>query len=97
VPKLNEKLQQRAANPQEYEQQVAGLYNAKKASLQKLSSNKDFQVYLQIEAEMNDPKIVIAHNCTDAICMSLKHKIRDYWKRSRLLEKIQGGPRESHS
>jgi hypothetical protein len=83
------KLQERAESPEDYEAQVRARYEAKKASLVNLAGNKDFKAYLTIEAEMNDPKIVIAHDCSDPVCMSLKRKIRDFWKRQRLLEKLQ--------
>ena len=51
-----------------------------------LSKNKEFKEWLKLEEEMNDPKIVIAHDCTDSQCMALKRKIRDYWQRKRIFE-----------
>ena len=85
---LHEKLQRRAESPEDYQAQVLERFQARKASLLKLSTNKDFKEYLKLEEEMNDPKIVIAHDCTDPVCMGLKRKIRDFWKRKRLLEKL---------
>lgn len=92
MSRLQAELQKRqAAEPSytEAEAEIRQRFEARKASLQKLQGNKDFQEYLLLEAEMNDPKIVIAHVCSDATCESLKKKIRDYWKRQRLLEKVQ--------
>lgn len=98
MSRLQEELQKRQQAEPSYtdaEAEIRRRYEARKASLQKLQANKDFQEYLQLEAEMNDPKIVIAHVCHDPVCESLKKKIRDYWQRQRLLEKVQerDGPR----
>lgn len=72
------------------EQAAITAYQERVASFQKLFHNKDFTAYLQLEEEMNDPKIVIAHKCSDVTCEALKQKIRDYWNRRKVLEKVKG-------
>lgn len=57
-------------------------------SLGTLLKNKDFRTYLKLEEEMNDPRIVIAHDCTDSTCMALKRKVRDFWNRQKVLDKV---------
>ena len=92
MSRLQEELQKRAVAPRTYteaEEAIRSRYETRKASLLALSKNKDFKTYLQLEAEMNNPDIVIAHKCSDPICEGLKAKIRDYRTRQRLLATIQ--------
>lgn len=86
---LRKRTEQRTV-PQ-IEDDIRKRYEARKGKLAKLAKSKDFQEYLKLEEEMNDPKIVVAHKCTDPVCESLKAKIRDFWKRRQLLEKVGGG------
>jgi hypothetical protein len=97
VNKVAEKMQQRAANPQEYEAQAKARYAEREAALRRLSGNKDFLHYQQIEAEMHDPRIVIAHKCSDPTCESLKQMIRNYWKLNRAMDKVQERPANGQS
>jgi len=77
----------RAESPQMKAQQEAlEKYQTRVATFTNLAKNKDFKEWLKLEEEMNDPKIVIAHDCTDSTCMALKRKIRDYWQRKRIFE-----------
>lgn len=88
MSRLREELDKRAATPPTYtqaEQAIRAKYAARKESLSKLTKNKDFQEYLKLEEEMNNPQIVIAHKCSDPVCEGLKAKIRDYQARKKLL------------
>jgi len=64
-------------------------YEERTTKFRKLFQNKDFAEYLKLEEEMNDPRIVIAYHCSDAHCESLKAKIRDFWTRQRVLNKLK--------
>ena len=92
MSRLQDALNQRAAAlPTERtpaEQAILDKFQERVGRLQSLVKNKDFAEYLKLEAEMNDPKIVIAHKCSDPICESLKAKIRDFWKRQLVLQKV---------
>lgn len=97
MSRLQDRLQDRFnAEPVRTPAEQAALdrYNERIASFSKLFANKDFEAYLKLEEEMNDPKIVIAHKCTDTTCEALKQKIRDYWNRRKVMEKVkvQHGP-----
>lgn len=91
MSRLQEELEKRSAQQtphtkaqletlQKFEQRVG--------SLRTLLKNKDFREYLKLEEEMNDPRIVIAHDCTDSTCMALKRKVRDFWNRQKVLQKV---------
>lgn len=65
-------------------------YEARVNTFHKLFANKDFAEYLKLEAEMNDPRIVVAHKCSDPVCEALKMKIRDFQNRQRVMDKLKG-------
>lgn len=71
------------------QQAVIQAYEQRITKFKKLFANKEFEEYLKLEAEMNDPKIVIAHKCSDPACEALKQKIRDFWNRQRVLDKLR--------
>lgn len=88
MSRLQDELTKRAQEPRPYtdaERAIREKYTARKASLATLLKNKDFKEYLQLEEEMNNPQIVIAHKCSDPVCEGLKAKIRDYQARKKLL------------
>lgn len=97
MSRLNDELLRRSAQqgiPRERTpDELAAIkrFDERIGKFKKLLANKEFAEYLQLEAEMNDPKIVIAHKCTDPVCESLKQKIRDFWNRQRVLEKVSNG------
>lgn len=90
MSRLQEELQRRATTHGRTtaETEILNTYDARVSKFRTLLRNKDFAEYLKLEAEMNDPKIVIAHKCTDPLCESLKQKIRDFWNRQRVLAKV---------
>lgn len=91
MSRLQEELQKRQQGPVRSpdELKILEKYQERVAKFRNLFKNKDFGEYLKLEAEMNDPRIVIAHKCSDATCESLKQKIRDFWNRQRVLEKLK--------
>lgn len=92
MSRLQDELHRREAVPPmrtPAEEAVLLRYQDRVTKFQALMKNKDFAEYLKFEAEMNDPKIVIAYKCTDPTCESVKQKIRDYWNRLRVLEKVK--------
>ena len=96
MSRLHQELQKRGHQERtvsDAEDDIRKRYEAKRASLEKLGKSKDFDVYLKIEEEMNNPMIVVAKDCTDPACMALKHKIRDFTKRKQLLERVSGRTR----
>ncbi len=93
MSRLHDELQKRTQTPRPRTEAESASIKRREEKLSRLGAlykSKDFQVYLQIEEEMNDPKIVVAYNCTDPVCMSLKHKIRDFGNRKRLLDVAKG-------
>lgn len=100
MSRLQEELAKRADAPRPYtaaEQASLDRYTERMTKFKNLARNKDFAEYLKLEAEMNDPKIVIAHKCSDVTCESLKQKIRDFWNRQRLLTKLQESDGRPHT
>jgi hypothetical protein len=91
MSRLQEELRRRATprGRTATEAEILKTYDARVAKFRTLFRNKDFAEYLKLEAEMNDPKIVIALKCADPVCESLKQKIRDFWNRQRVLAKLQ--------
>ena len=90
MSRLHEELSKRAGRVSHTPEEAAILqrYEQRVEKFKKLMASSDFQEYLKLEAEMNDPRIVIAHKCTDPVCESMKTKIRDFWQRQRVLEKV---------
>jgi len=93
MSRLQDELQKRREPPKRTPAEEATIkkYQDRISRLRKLVKNKDFEEYLKLEEEMNDPRIVIAHRCTDATCEALKHKIREYWKRQQVMKRVQDG------
>lgn len=91
MTRLHDELQRRAEPTGRTPAEAAILekYEARVAKFRALFRNKDFAAYLQLESEMNDPKIVIAYKCSDPLCESLKQKIRDFWNRQRVMDKLK--------
>lgn len=91
MSRLQDELARRAAPRPHTTAEAESLekFEARMSRFRALSKNKDFAEYLKLEAEMNDPKIVVAYKCTDPACESLKQKIRDFWNRQRVLAKVQ--------
>lgn len=90
MSRLTEELKKRA-EPRVYsdaERAILARYEADKKNLKELQAHKGFQKYLQIEEEMNDPRLVIAQKCSDPACEALKAKIRDFQKRKQMLAKV---------
>jgi hypothetical protein len=97
MSRLQDELSKRATKPgyTQAEQDTMERFNKRVSSLQTLLKNKDFKEYLKLEEEMNDPKIVIAHDCSDSTCMALKRKVRDFWNRKKVLDKVTNGTSSS--
>ena len=105
MSRLQDELQKRAGAPTPYEQaqqKIIARFEERTKAFLSLLKNKDFKEYLKLEEEMNDPMIVVAHDCSDSVCMAMKRKIRDFRKRQQVLEKVgangttRPGP-QSHS
>jgi hypothetical protein len=93
MSRLQDELKKRA-EPRPYteaEQEIRKRFEADKKNLRAIQAHKGFQKYLQIEEEMNDPRLVIAHKCSDPTCESMKAKIRDFQKRKQMLAKVLEG------
>ena len=91
MSRLHDELQKRNQAPirTPTEQAILEKYEERVSKFHKLFANKDFAEYLKLEAEMNDPMIVIAHKCSDPVCEGLKMKIRDFRNRQRVLAKLK--------
>jgi hypothetical protein len=90
MSRLHDELQKRAQPVRSpHDQAILDKFQDRVAKFKNLFKNKDFAEYLKLEAEMNDPKIVIAHKCSDPVCESLKQKIRDFGNRQRVMEKLK--------
>ena len=88
---LEKRMKGRTLTPPE--QDAIDKYNLRVASFQSLLKNKEFREYLKLEEEMNDPKIIVAHDCSDPVCMALKRKVGDFWNRKKVLEVALNGKR----
>lgn len=91
MSRLQDELQKRTGAPvrSPHDQAMLNQFQERVTKFRKLFQNKEFAEYLKLEAEMNDPKIVIAHKCSDPVCESLKQKIRDFGNRQRVMEKLK--------
>ena len=93
MSRLRDELQKRTTQETRTPAELESLkrFDERVNKFKKLFANKDFAEYLKLEEEMNDPRIVVAHKCSDPVCESLKAKIRDFWNRQRVLAKLKGG------
>jgi hypothetical protein len=98
VSRLHDELQKRSQPVRSpHDQAIIDQFQERVTKFRNLFKNKDFAEYLKLEAEMNDPKIVIAHKCSDPVCESLKQKIRDFGNRQRVMEKLKANGTERPS
>lgn len=91
MSRLQDELRKREAAQTPYTQaqeKILERFATRTSAFANLLKNKDFKEYLKLEEEMNDPMIVVAHDCSDSVCMAMKRKIRDFRKRQQVLEKV---------
>lgn len=90
--RLNEELRAREDDVRHAEDLIRAKYETRKSKLKSLLANGDFQEYMSLQHEMNNPDVVVGIDCSDPRCMALKRQVRNHRRIVQLLEKIAGEP-----